>query len=162
MGIYVNPRNISFEEARRSMIYVDKSGLISYTNRAIRTLEKYICVSRPRRFGKSMAMNMLAAYYSKGCDSRELFTGLVAEQAASFETHLNQHSVIRFDVQHFLESRKDLDSFIGEIERKIKRELLREFSDCTELETEGRLKDSLEQIYDQTGQGFIFLIDEWD
>jgi len=62
MGIYVNPRNISFEEARRSMIYVDKSGLISYTNRVIRTLEKYICVSRPRRFGKSMAMNMLAAY----------------------------------------------------------------------------------------------------
>ena len=162
MGIYVNPGNATFRKLVHSNVYVDKTELISVVNEALGKIDCFMCVSRPRRFGKSMAMNMLAAYYSKGCDSRELFAGLEAEQAASFENHLNQHSVIRFDVQHFLESRKDLNSFIGEIERKIKRELLREFSDCIELEAEGRLKDSLEQIYDRTGQGFIFLIDEWD
>ena len=162
MGIYVNPGNATFRKLIHSDIYVDKTNLIAVVNEALGKVDCFICVSCPRRFGKSMAMNMLAAYYSKGCDSRELFAGLEAEQVASFETHLNQHSVIRFDVQHFLESRKDLDSFIREIERKIKKELLREFSDCIELEAEERLKDSLEQIYDQTGQSFIFLIDEWD
>ena len=162
MGIYVNPRNISFEEARRSMIYVDKSGLISYTNRVIRTLEKYICVSRPRRFGKSMAMNMLAAYYSKGCDSRELFAGLASEQAASFEAHLNQHSVIRFDVQHFLDSRKRIDTFIEEIEKTVVEELIEEFPDCAGIELDTPLRTALDRIWKKKGQGFIFLIDEWD
>ena len=76
MGIYVNPGNTAFKEALNSMIYVDKSGLISYTNSVLNTKQKNLCVSRPRRFGKSMAADMLVAYYSKGCDSEELFTGL--------------------------------------------------------------------------------------
>lgn len=69
MGYYLNPGNKGFWEAVRSRIYVDKTGLISYTNELIDTKEKYLCVSRPRRFGKSMALEMLAAYYSRGCDS---------------------------------------------------------------------------------------------
>ena len=69
MGIYVNPGNTLFKQAVNSMVYVDKSELISYTNRVLNTQQKNICVSRPRRFGKSMAADMLVAYYSKGCDS---------------------------------------------------------------------------------------------
>lgn len=65
MGIYVNP---AFKEAINSMVYVDKSGLIAYTNQVLNTKQKNLCVSRPRRFGKSMAADMLVAYYSKGCD----------------------------------------------------------------------------------------------
>ena len=65
MGIYVNPGNISFQEAINSKIYVDKSELIPYTNSVIRTQQKNLCVSRPRRFGKSMAADMLVAYYSR-------------------------------------------------------------------------------------------------
>lgn len=68
MGYYLNPGNKGFWEAVRSRIYVDKTGLISYVNELIDTKEKYLCVSRPRRFGKSMALEMLAAYYSRGCD----------------------------------------------------------------------------------------------
>ena len=75
MGIYLNPKNAGFKEAIRSEIYVDKTGLIEYTNKYMNTEQKYICVSRPRRFGKSMALKMLAAYYSRGCDSQELFRG---------------------------------------------------------------------------------------
>ena len=77
MGIYVNPGNISFQEAINSKIYVDKSELIPYTNSVIRTQQKNLCVSRPRRFGKSMAADMLVAYYSRGCDSGRLFSGLI-------------------------------------------------------------------------------------
>ena len=70
MGIYVNPRNRAFKEAVNSKIYVDKSKLIVYTNTVLNTMQKNLCVSRPRRFGKSMAADMLVAYYSRGCDSR--------------------------------------------------------------------------------------------
>lgn len=76
MGIYLNPGNKGFLKAIRSEIYVDKTGLIAHTNKCLNTEQKYICVSRPRRFGKSMALKMLAAYYSKDCDSKELFDGL--------------------------------------------------------------------------------------
>ena len=71
MGFYVNPKNRGFWESIRSKIYVDKTGLIACTNEYINTEQKFICVSRPRRFGKSMALKMLAAYYSRGCDSAE-------------------------------------------------------------------------------------------
>ena len=67
MGIYLNPGNAAFSEAVHSQIYVDKTELISYTNSVLATNQKNICVSRPRRFGKSITANMLAAYYSKGC-----------------------------------------------------------------------------------------------
>ena len=72
MGIYLNPGNDAFLEAIQSEIYVDKTGLIAYTNRVMGTVRKNICVSRPRRFGKSMAANMLCAYYSHGCRSAAL------------------------------------------------------------------------------------------
>lgn len=75
MGIYLNPKNDGFKRAIRSEIYVDKTGLIAYTNKYLNTEQQFICVSEPRRFGKSMALHMLAAYYSVGCDSRELFRG---------------------------------------------------------------------------------------
>ncbi|MDE6021133.1 MAG: AAA family ATPase, partial [Ruminococcus sp.] len=63
MGIYLNPDNVSFQEALNSEIYIDKSRLIQYTNKVLKTKQKYISVSRPRRFGKSMAADMLTAYY---------------------------------------------------------------------------------------------------
>ena len=88
MGIYVNPGNSAFKEAVDSRIYVDKSNLISYTNSVLNTKQKKMCVSRPRRFGKSMATDMLVAYYSKGSDSKGLFCGRNIEKDPSFITHL--------------------------------------------------------------------------
>ena len=89
MGSYLNPGNNKFKRAVNSDIYVDKTGLIKYTNSIVDTLQSCVGVSRPRRFGKSMAADMLTAYYSKGCDSRELFSGLEIAQDESFEEHLN-------------------------------------------------------------------------
>ena len=90
MGIYLNPENDSFWKAVRSEIYVDKTELIIYTNKYLNTEQQYICVSRPRRFGKSMVLSMLAAYYSCGCDSAELFSGYKIEKEESFQEHLNR------------------------------------------------------------------------
>ena len=76
MGVYLNPGNEKFAKAVQSEIYVDKTGLIEYTNQVINTVQRYVCVSRPRRFGKSTAANMLTAYYSRGCAAGQLFHDL--------------------------------------------------------------------------------------
>ncbi len=162
MGIYVNPGNTAFKEALNSMIYVDKSGLIAYTNGVLNTKQKNLCVSRPRRFGKSMAADMLVAYYSKGCDSSKLFAGLEAEKEITYNLHLNKHYVIRIDVQRFLETRKDLETFIDKMESRVVAELREEFPQCGGMGTNDRLKDVLDRIFIQTRKGFIFIIDEWD
>jgi len=76
MGVFVNPDNSAFEVAINSEIYIDKTGLLEYTNKIMNTLQGYVCNSRPRRFGKSITANMLTAYYSKGCNSQDLFANL--------------------------------------------------------------------------------------
>lgn len=162
MGIYVNPGNVSFQMARFSDIYIDKSLLIARMNGLSRTERRFVCVSRPRRFGKSMAANMLSAYYSRGCDSAALFSGLAVESEVSYGDHLNRHDVIRLDIQRFLETERDLDTFISAIENNIVSELSKEFPQCTDFGPGSRLKAALDQIFVQTGRGFVFIIDEWD
>jgi len=90
MGIYLNPGNGRFLRAVNSKIYVDKSRLISFTNERINTEQNNICVSRPGRFGKSINLAMLAAYYSKGCDSRDLFAELSIASSESYSKHLRE------------------------------------------------------------------------
>ena len=103
MGTFVNSGNGAFQVALNSEIYVDKTGLLEYTNKVMNTLQGYICNSRPRRFGKSITANMLTAYYSKGCDSEEMFSGLEISKSPDFKMHLNQYDVIHLDVQWCLE-----------------------------------------------------------
>ena len=81
MGRFVNPENSAFQVALNSEIYVDKTGLIKYTNKVLNTKQAFICNSRPWRFGKSMTADMLTAYYSRGCDSEKMFEGLTISLA---------------------------------------------------------------------------------
>ena len=143
-------------------IYIDKTDLISRINERIDKPDCFLCVSRPRRFGKSMAADMLAAYYSKGCDFAGVFAGKKGERAESFEKHLNKHNVIRLDVQRFVETERDLDTFIGKMESRVVAELVKEMPECVDCPPDSKLKDVLEQSFYETGQGFIFIIDEWD
>ncbi len=161
MGIYVNPGNTLYKEAVNSRIYVDKSEWISYTNTCLNTRQKNLCISRPRRFGKSTAADMLVAYYSRGCNSAALFSGRKVENDISFQEHLNRHNVIRLDVQQFLESKNDADFFFTDMERAVVRELGKEFPDCGSFGDE-RLKNVLNQIFARKGEGFVFVMDEWD
>lgn len=103
MGIYLNPSNTDFYNAvNHSQIYIDKTNLIEYTNKVLFGEQKYICVSRPRRFGKSMAANMLTAYYSRGCDSKAMFSKLKIAKTDSFEKHLNKYNVIHINMVNFM------------------------------------------------------------
>ena len=102
MGIYLNPDSSKFEEAVNSDIYVDKTGLLAYTNSVLHTMQKYICVSRPRRFGKSTAANMLTAYYSRGCAAGQLFSRFEIAKNSAFKQYLNQYNTISVNMQEIL------------------------------------------------------------
>ena len=103
MGLFVNPDQSAFQSALNAQIYVDKSGLIEYTNSVLESTDAFICNSRPRRFGKSITADMLTAYYSRGCDSRDMFSSLKISQTPDWEKHLNKYDVIHFDVQWCME-----------------------------------------------------------
>ena len=160
MGIYLNQNNIMFQEVINSEIYIDKTMLIGELNRMICTSDKYVCISRPRRFGKSMAANMLTAYYSRGCDSREMFENLKISKADSFEKHLNKYNVISFDMQKFLVKTESVKEMLRLMEQKILKDIKREYSDI--LDDEEDLISTLEIVFAETGVPFVFIIDEWD
>ena len=101
MGVYFNPNNESFTQARNSMVYVDKTGLIEMLNQRLSTEDKCIAVSHARRFGKSHAAGMVDAYYSLGCDSTKLFEGTKIVQSADFMKHMNKYNVIHLDMSTF-------------------------------------------------------------
>ena len=161
MGIYLNPNNTDFQRALNSEIYVDKSMLIEYTNKEFFTEQGFICVSRPRRFGKSMAANMLTAYYSKGCDSREMFSGLKIAKSESFEKHLNKYNVIHINMVDFLGRSKSIDDMLDYLSKRILHELKKEYSDVDCFDWND-LISVLAEIFVDKNVPFVFIIDEWD
>ena len=89
MGRYVNPGNRNYARVVNSGIYVDKTGMLSHLNQVMDTEQRWICVSRPRRFGKTLAADMVSAYYSRGCASEDLFRGKAIEAETSYRQYLN-------------------------------------------------------------------------
>ena len=161
MGVYLNPRNSLFMKSVQSDIYVDKTEMIKYTNQLIDTMQRYICISRPRRFGKSMAANMLAAYYGKECDSAEIFNQYKIADSEEYRKHLNQYNVIALNIQNFLSVVNSVEELIGYIQVEVLDELKETYTDKV-LEKERFLSMALDKLYSKTGEGFVFIIDEWD
>ena len=161
MGIYLNPGNIDFQQALNSKIYVDKSMLFEYANSVIYTEQKFICVSRPRRFGKSMAANMLTAYYSRGCDSREMFSRLKIASSESFEKHLNKYNVIRINMMDFFSEYGDTTEMLTNLQKEIMFEIIEEFPNVRYYD-KTKLMRSLKDVFEKYQVPFVFIIDEWD
>jgi hypothetical protein len=161
MGRFVNPDNSAFQVALNSKIYVDKTGLIAYTNSVLGTTNALICNSRPRRFGKSYAANMLAAYYSKGADSETMFSGLEIGKDTDFKKHLNQYDVIHVDMQWFLANCDNADMVVRFVTKAVLDELRDVYPEILPPDV-FRLPDALSRIRDKTGQKFVVIIDEWD
>ena len=159
MGSYLNPGSERFRTSLRSQIYVDKSMLIAEINKLVRTEQKYVCVSRPRRFGKSMAADMLLAYYSAGEDTATLFNNLKISKAKSYREHLNQYDVLKINIQEFLSSTHDVDSLLTVLQKRILSELKLAYPEIVE---ENNLVWAMMDIFAQTKRPFVILIDEWD
>lgn len=159
MGTYLNPGNAVFQNSLNSKIYVDKSGLIEKTNEYLNTEQRYLCVSRPRRFGKSMAANMLAAYYDCSEDSSGLFDKLEISKSDSYQTHLNQYDVLKLNMQDFLSLTHSVDDMLNLMQNRIVTELGRKYF---EYITDGHLVFAMQDIFSHTKRPFVILIDEWD
>ena len=121
MGAYINIGNAGFQSARNGE-YVDKSALIAVINETLFTENRFSCVSRCRRFGKSMAAKMLCAYYDKSCDSRPLFADLKIASDKTFEQHLNKYPVIFLDISDFVTRYKD-ENIIKQMDAKLKEDI---------------------------------------
>ena len=160
MGTYINKGNNAFRDIV-SHEYIDKTSLIPLINATLNSENRYSCVTRCRRFGKSMAAKMLCAYYDKSCDSRELFVGLKVEQDKSFETYLNRYCVIYLDVTSFTARPELRVNIVRNIQDKIIKELRDEFPDV-KYDEGFDLMDTLAAIHQATGEKFFFIIDEWD
>ncbi len=160
MGIYLNPGNENFRRTLAGDIYVDKTMMIDEMNRFIDKGKNYVCISRPRRFGKTIAGNMLAAYYSKGCDSKALFQGLKISQTSSFEHKLNQYHVIQIDVNSEYQNVKNKKDMIRTLLQKLDNEFRKEFQDI--IFTEESLADMMLRVYSETGDTFVIIMDEYD
>ena len=158
MGIIFNPGNGSFTKDRNYEIYVDKTELLKYLNRAIGTPGNCIAVSHARRFGKSHAAGMIDAYYSLGSDSAKLFKGTKIASDPDYEKYRNKYNVIHLDISSFWDfHKKDIvEKIIEDIFKELKMDYPEEFNE------RDRISYVLIKIYEKTGIPFVIIIDEWD
>ena len=160
MGTYVNPGTERLKRSMTNKHYVDKSMILSVLNEKINTDDNLICVSRPRRFGKTMAANMIAAYYSKGCDSHEIFSSLKISKDPTFEENINKYTVIQLDMNDVITRKGSLTVplFINSL---VIPELKAEYPSL-KLGENVDIPGAIQEIYTKTGDQFVFIIDEYD
>ena len=158
MGLYLNPGSSGFETILASK-YVDKTGMIGLINDTIGTMARLTCVSRPRRFGKSYAAQMLCAYYGKGSDSRPLFDGLRISSDPSYAEHLNKYDVIYLDMTGIKPYAEEYARLIPFLINAVNKEIRDQYPG---VETRADLPSSLAGVVEKTGNKIVMLIDEWD
>ena len=161
MGIYLNPGNENFAGTLRAPIYVDKTMMIEVIDHFMDTDNKYVCISRPRRFGKTIAGNMLSAYYSRGCDSRELFKDLKIAKTEGFGSKLNKFNVIKIDMNSEYQNAENKKLVLKSLIRDIKDEIKEAYPDVRFAEDDPLAKFIL-RVYTATGDTFIIIMDEYD
>jgi len=161
MGDYLNPGFEKFRKSRNSKFYVDKSDLIVEITELIDTEDRFVCISRPRRFGKTMAANMLAAYYGMGENANELFENLTIATHPTYEQHLNQYDVLMVNMQVFLSQNDTVKEMINDLQTTIIDELVEEHPEVS-YKDKSKFIQVLKDTYRYTKRPFIILIDEWD
>ena len=162
MALYLNVGNESFQESLNSLIYVDKSPLIEILNKSIKTKNKYFCLSRPRRFGKSVTAQMICSYYAKGQDCSPLFDDLKIASFDDYKKHLNQYDVISINISdEFSRASHNVNSMTDILTKSIVRELKEEYPNCV-ISSPEFLDLTLQEVYNYSKVPFVFVIDEWD
>ena len=161
MGTYLNPGAGKFQMARNSEIYVDKTGLLALLNKRLCTEQRFVCISRPRRFGKTMAANMVSAYYDRTVDGRAIFQSLEIAGDDTFASCCNRFDVLHVNMQEFLSRTHHMDALLDRFRRILLRELLRAYPDVDYFDRTD-LIETLNDIYAATKRPFVIILDEWD
>lgn len=158
MGTYVNPGNQAFQQIA-GLNYIDKTDLIGLINKRIGTDACLVCISRPRRFGKSYAAKMLTAYYDCSCNSHDLFGDKHIAEAGDYEKHINKYNVICLDITGFISEAKRKQESL----RLVPDRIVDAIHDELDISENGKsLNDSLIRFVHETGRPIVFIIDEWD
>ena len=160
MGTYVNPEIDNFKSSINYKFYVDKSMLIALLNEKLEGVDRFLCVYRPRRFGNTMAANMIAAYYNKGYDSHELFSDLKISKDPSYEENINKYTVIQLDMNDVV-TRKGSSTITKFINSLVIAELREEYPSI-KLKDNIDIPGAIQAINKNTGDRFVFIIDEYD
>ncbi len=170
MGTYLNPGMLSFQMAVNSEIFVDKSEMIQYLNLLVNTQQRFVGVFRPRRFGKTMAADMICAYYDREADSRSLFAkrklavGMPfrnGEKEISWDEYLGRFDVIRLVMTKFFGKKTTAKEALARMQLLVIRDIKREYPDIDYFDDED-LVQTIEDVYSSNDRQIIIVIDEWD
>lgn len=167
MGIYLNPGKESFEMALNSEIFIDKTEMLPYLNSVVNTQQRYVSVSRPRRFGKTMAADMVCAYYDRDTDSRELFekrklaVGRNVESKLPWSVYLGAFDVVRIVITDFLEDDRNIDGMLSYLTDEVSAELMEAYPEI-DYGKRINLRTVMNKIYGKYKRQFVVVIDEWD
>ena len=161
MGIYINSGNENLKVALNSEIFIDKSLILQKFCRLLNTNQRFICVSRPRRFGKTMVRDLMTAYFSKGCDSLELFSGLQISKEPNFKENLNKFNVITIDLGAFYSTAQEKKDILKNLKEYLFDDFREEFPDI-QFAANDPLARMLQKVYNRTKEQFIIIIDEYD
>ena len=164
MGLYLNPNANAFQMGLNSEIYVDKSQVVHELNKLVGSRSNFICISRPRRFGKSMIGDLVSAYYSKGCDTRSVFSEMKIGGAEDWDKYLNKFNVIKLDMNGWYQraiQKGNANKLIRYIHAKLNEEFSEAYSSLRFTEDE-TLDECILKVYNKTGERFVIIIDEYD
>lgn len=159
MAIYFNSNTAykDFQILSSDKYFVDKSMIIDKVNERIHTKNRCLCITKPRRFGKTSVLNMLGAYYGKAYPSAALFDSLKISRCKSYATHLNRYNIISLSMNCLPDNGSSYSDYIALIKGTIE-------DDIEELYPELKREEfrSLPDLLSATKEEFIFFIDEWD
>jgi len=163
MGTYLNSKApyTLYKSETANPYFVDKSMLLSELFPCAEQGQRYLCITRPRRFGKTVMANMVGAYFGRGKDSHSLFDSLAISKDSRYRTHLNQHDIIMISLNELPRNCRTYEHYINRIQDKLIQDLKLSFPNCTIYEDEA-VWDILRDIYELEEKRFIFILDEWD
>ena len=164
MGLYLNPNADAFQKSLNNKIYIDKSLVLAELNDLVNTDQGFVCMSRPRRFGKSLVGNLISAYYSKGCDTRSIFSQMKIGQTPDYDKYLNKLNVIKLDLNGWYQNsliKGQVEVLIGTINNKLRKEFSEQFASIC-FEEDDTIADCILKVYSSIGEKFVIIIDEYD
>lgn len=161
MGMYLNPGSSRFEMAVNSPIFVDKTPMISYLNSIINTSQRFVSVSRPRRFGKTMAADMICAYYGNKADAKPLFSSRKLAKLDDWDRYINKFDVIRVVMTEMFRRDKSISVGIDRLQRIVLRDFFFQYPNIDYFDKTDLIQ-SMSDVYAETGRPFVIVIDEWD
>ena len=165
MGLYLNPNADAFQKSLNNKIYIDKSLVLAELNDLVNTDQGFVCMSRPRRFGKSLVGNLISAYYSKGCDTRSIFSQMKIGQTPDYDKYLNKLNVIKLDLNEWYQNAKKKGQhtcLINKIDESVAEEFREQFSNIPFSEDDNSIDKCILKVYKLTGEKFVIIIDEYD